>query len=379
VSAIPQSVKRLAISAACLFAAACGGPAETAPVDALAVVLSASDVTTVREDFIASGPRIAGTLEPAQKAIIRAEAGGSVLEVDVELGQRVEKGQRLGRIASSGTGDLWKSAQVGVISADQDAQNAKRELERLQRLAEAGAVSPRDLEMASSAHTAAVARLEGSRAQLSSAGSQLARTTLKAPFDGVVSQRAVNPGDVVAPGSPMFTVIDPTSLRLEGSVPASAAAVLQIGTSVAFTVQGFAERTFTGVVERISPAVDPTTRQIPILVAIPNAEGTLLAGLFADGRVAAERRQGLVVAAAAVDEGGREPAVYRVNSGVVEKVDVAVGLRDQVAEEVEILSGVQAGDILLIGAALDVPAGTKIQLQPSTTTGAGPAAVNGKG
>lgn len=359
--------------AAWLLVAGCGGE-EEAPVEQPPVVLSASDVASVRREAIASGPRIAGTLEPAQKAIIRAEAGGSVLEVNVELGQQVKKGQRLGRIESSGAGDLWRSSQVAVSSAEQDLANAQRELARVQRLADAGAISPRDLEMATSASTAASARFEGAKAQQATASSQLGRTTLESPIDGVVAQRAVNPGDVVAPGSPMFTVIDPTSLRLEGSVPASAAAALRSGTSVQFTVQGYADRSFTGTVQSISPAVDPTSRQIPILVSIPNGNGALLAGLFADGRVATEERDGLVVPSAAVDEEGAVPVLYRITDGKVERVEVQLGLRDDSSERVEVLSGVNAGDTVLVGAAHDVAPGTAVQLQQGATTGAGPTA-----
>lgn len=373
-SVLSLFLRRVALPAVCLAALACGS--DPAPTEAAPVVLSPSDVAVVKNDVIANGPRISGTLEPAQRAIIRAEAGGSVLDVQVELGQRVKRGQRLGRIESSGTGDLWRSSQVAVTSAEQDLQNSQRELDRLKRLAEAGAVSPRDLEMATSAATAASARLEGAKAQQASASSQLGRTTLESPIEGVVSQRAVNPGDVVAPGSPMFTVIDPTSLRLEGSVPASAAAVLQQGTTVQFTVQGFADRSFTGTVERVSPAVDPVSRQIPILVSIPNEGGTLLAGLFADGRVATNRREGLVVPLASVDETGPTPVVYRVANGKVERVEVKLGIRDDDAEVVEIVSGVSAGDTLLVGAALDVEPGTPVQMQPGATTGSSTPAAN---
>jgi RND family efflux transporter MFP subunit len=362
------STSLLSIAVACLgLAAGCADP-EQPPAEA-PVVLSASDVATVRQDSIATGPRISGTLEPAQRAVIRAEAGGSVLEVNVDLGQTVRAGDRLGRIESAGTGDLWRSTQVAVTSAQQDLQNAQREFDRIQRLADAGAVSLRDLEMASSARAAAAARLEGAKAQQSTAGSQLARTTLKSAIDGVVSQRAVNPGDVVAPGSPMFTVIDPSSLRLEGSVPASAAAQLQLGTPVTFRVQGFPDD-FAGTITSISPAVDAASRQIPILVSIPNTSGRLLAGLFADGRVATEQRNGLVVPTAAVDFSETVPVLYRITDGKVERVEVQIGIRDESSELTEIVSGVQAGDTVLVGAAHDVPPGTPVQLQQGATTGA---------
>jgi RND family efflux transporter MFP subunit len=325
-------------------------------------VLAPNDVATVQEQAIATGPRISGTLEPADKAVIRAEAGGSVTEVDVELGDVVTEGEILGRIETSGASDLYRSAQVGVSSAEQDLKVAENELARTQRLADAGAAAPRDLELAQSQRAAAAARVEAARAQLSSAGTQLGRTTLRSPMNGVISQRAVNVGDVVAPGASMFTVIEPSSLRLEGSVPASAIGKLTVGTGVRFSVQGY-DRTFDGTVERIAPAVDPATRQIPILVSIPNTEHTLIAGLFADGHVATEEHRGLVVPADAVDRTGPNPTVIRVDpEGVAQKVDVTLGLEDSSAERVEVQSGLAAGDIVILGAH-DVEPGSKVQVQ----------------
>jgi membrane fusion protein (multidrug efflux system) len=349
-----------------MIAVGCGGSAEsgveTVPTTA---VLAAADVVVVEQDDITTGPRISGTLEPAQKAVIRAEAGGSVLEVHVDIGQPVTKGQLLGRVDSAGSGDMWRSAKSGVSSAEQDLLVAQRDLDRVQRLAAAGAVSPRDLELAQSQVSAAAARLESSRANLASAGSQLGRTSQKSPIDGVVSERAVNPGDVVAPGAPMFTVIEPSSLRLEGSVPAAAAGSLAVGTTVKFEVQGFPGKSFEGKVEHISPAVDPVSRQIPILVSLPNPDRQLVAGLFAEGRIASEQRQGLVVPADAVDFTGAVPSVLRVADGKVEKVEVGVGIRDEASEMVELTSGVAPGDVLVLGSARDLEPGAPVKVESS--------------
>lgn len=347
-------------------AAGCSGSGEPQTEQAAApAVLSAADVVVVGQDAIATGPRISGTLEPAQKAVIRAEAGGSVLEVHVDIGQPVTKGQLLARVDSAGSGDMWRSAKSGVSSAEQDLLVAQRDFERIQRLAAAGAVSPRDLELSQSQAAAAAARLEQARANLAAAGSQLGRTSQESPIDGVVSERAVNVGDVVTPGAPMFTVIEPSSLRLQGSVPASAAGSVAVGTSVKFQVQGFAGRSFDGKVEHVSPAVDPVSRQIPIIVSLPNSDRQLVAGLFAEGRIATEQRQGLVVPADAVELGGAVPTVLKVVEGKVQKVEVEVGLRDEASEMVELTSGVSPGEVLVLRSARDIEPGSPVQVESS--------------
>ena len=354
-----------------LLAAGCGGGAddETAGAPSPPAVLAASDVAVATLDTIASGPRLAGTLEPAKKAILRAEASGSVLEVHVDLGQVVKEGELLGRIEASGSGEQWRSAKSGVLSAEQELKNAERDLERTRRLAGAGAVAPRDLEVSESQLSGAQARLEAARAQQSTAGEQLGRTTLKSPIDGVVSERAVNVGDIVSPGAPMFTVIEPSSLRLEGAVPASAVGTLQLGTPVTFEVQGYPGRTFDGTVERISPAVDPATRQIPVLVTIPNEAGTLIAGLFAEGRVATERRQGLVIPADAVDTSGPMPFVLRVEEGMVARVEVELGVHDEAGELYEVTKGLAAGDVVIVGGARDVAPGSPVRVEEKGAAG----------
>lgn len=362
-----------------LLASGCGGGAEEETAGAPPpAVLSSSDVAVATLDTIASGPRLAGTLEPAEKAVLRAEAAGSVLEVNVELGQTVTKGELLGRIEASGTGALWQSAKSGVTSAEQELRNADRDLDRTRRLAAAGAVSPRDLEVSESQFSGAQARLEAARAQQSSAGEQLGRTTLRSPIDGVVSERAVSVGDIVSPGSPMFTVIEPSSLRLEGSVPATAVGTLQIGTPVTFEVQGYPGRTIDGTVERISPAVDPATRQIPVLVTIPNeGRDALVAGLFAEGRVATERRQGLVVPADAVDTSGPIPTVLRVKEGMAERVEVGLGVHDVAGELYEVTSGLEAGDTVILGGARDVAPGSPVRMEEKGAAGSADAGAEG--
>jgi hypothetical protein len=100
-------------------------------------------------------------------------------------------------------------------------------------------------------------------------------------------------------------------------------------------------------------------------VDVPNTGGQLVAGLFAEGRVTSERRRAVVVPARAVDTSGQRPWVLRLRDGKAERVTVEVGLRDDRAERLEILSGLAAGDVLLAGAARAVTPGT-----PVTVTGA---------
>jgi membrane fusion protein, multidrug efflux system len=346
-----------------LLLVACGSDAATETPEAPTVILLPQDVTTVEVKPISTGPWISGTLTAAEMAVLRAEVAGSVVDVSAEVGDQVEKGTQLARVESQVASSAYVSTQSAVVSATQDAENARREVERAQRLSEAGALSPHDVEAAQAALAAAEARLAGAKAQEAQMGDQFGNTTVRSPIAGIVSVRSVGLGDVVAPGAPLFTVIEPSSLRLEGAVPAASATTLAIGTPVRFEVQGFEGKPFEGKIERIAPAVDPMTRQIPILVGIPNPEGRLLAGLFAEGRVAAEQHDGLVVPSSAVDTTGVRPTVLRVKDGVIEQVEIEVGVQDTESEVVEAKSGVAQGDMLVLQGKGDVKPGAKVELR----------------
>jgi len=334
---------------------------------AAAVPVAAEDAVRAVRRTIRTGPRIAGSLDAKRRADMRAEAGGQVLEVHAELGQAIKKGQVLARIEATAQADAVRSAMASVRSARENYSVAARQAKRTRALVEGGALAERDLENARSAAVAAQAQLGEAQAQLASARTQLRNAIVRSPMDGVVSQAPVHKGDVVAPGAPLFTIIDPSSMRLQASVPSDDLQSVAIGTPVTFEVRGYPGQKFQGVIERIAPAADPTTRQIPILVSIPNESGVLVAGLFAEGRLTGGGREALVVPAAAIDASGESPTATRVIRNAVERVSVQLGVKDESNELVEIASGLIEGDIVLLRNARALPPGTRVVITGEVT------------
>jgi RND family efflux transporter MFP subunit len=335
-------------------------PPETSPEP---TVIAPENAVAVERKVIQSGPRIAGSLEAKETANVRAEIGGSVLGVKTEVGDRVRQGQLLARIEQKTLRQQLASARSALRSAEEEREVAERQAARARRLVEVGAMSERDRELAASEAAAARARVAEAAAAVAAAEEQLSTTIVRSPIDGVVSERAVSEGDVVAAGALLFTVIDPSSMRLVASVPSSELTALEVGTEVRFEVVGYEEKTFSGTIERIAPAVDPSTRQIDVYVSIPNVRGELIAGLFAEGRVAARAHEGLIVPLSAVDLEGVRPTVVKIENGVARRVPVELGIRDDQREEVELTSGVKEGDLVLLGSARVAP-GTEVEVQP---------------
>ena len=332
------------------------------PAEAPAVSLRPDNIAVATERDLSSGPSVSGALAAERQATLRAEVAGAVTQMLVEQGQSVSAGQTLVRLDDSAIRDALLSARSASRTANEALVVAKRNAERSERLAQAGALAERDLEQARWSVMNAEAGLADATARLTSATKQLEKTVIRAPFKGVVSERQASAGDVLQVGNPAITLVDPGSLRLEATVPVSALSVLKTGTPVDFEVSGYEGKSFTGRVERINPSVDPATRQVRIYVAIPNVAGRLVAGLFAQGRVATEQRRAVAIPTSGIDLKGSSPSVRRVKGGLVELVGVELGLRDDVLQLVEIKSGLAPGDTVLIGPSAGVAVGTPVRI-----------------
>lgn len=346
--------------------AGCGGEPE-APAAAAApaaVRIGMENVVTVQTGRIVTGPIISGELRPAREATVRAELGGSMTAVLVEEGQTTKQGAVIGRIETRTLDDVRQSASSSLRSAESQLALAQREVARTEQLVKAGALAARDLDLAQANVATVEAQVADAKSRLAAAERQLGDAVIRAPLSGVVSSREVNRGDVVSPGTALFTIIDPSSMRLEASVPSEDLSTLRIGATVDFTVRGY-DQTFTGKIERIAPQADATTRQVPIYVAIPNVGGRLVAGLYGEGRVVSESASGLVVPIAAINSTGAEPWALRVTGGKTERVAVKLGLRDLRTERVHVVSGLSERDTLLRGASQGIPPDTAVQVAPT--------------
>ena len=336
---------------------------------AITVNVGPEGVAVAAQTVLSVGPLLSGSLVAERTAQIRAEVSGAVLAVNVDPGAAVAQGTSLAKIDDRAIQDAYLGARSGFTAAQTAADLAQRELARAERLQAAGALSDRDLENARRADLSARSMLDDARARLSQAEKARDAANVLAPYAGIVSERYVNPGDIVNPGSPLFAVVDPSTMRLEAAVPASELGMLRVGAPVRFSVSGYPGRTFEGRISSINPQADPQTRQVRLFVRIPNQGQRLVAGLFAEGRVASDSRETLTVPSQAVDERGLQPQVVRLKGGVTERVPVELGARDGISDRVEIRSGLAAGDTVLVGAALGITVGSRVKVStPSDTS-----------
>jgi RND family efflux transporter MFP subunit len=338
---------RLAVLALFALAAAlagCKGPSAAQTAGGTPLLVSPEDVLTIRNSSLASGPSITGTIQPERRADLRAEVPALVMAVLRENGEAVRKGDLLVRLDDTAIRDARSSAEAASRAAEQASEQAQRQFERMATLRKSGMASAQQVEDAEIRRNNTQSDMEGARARVVSARQQMQRTEVRAPFDGVVSERKVSAGDTAQVGKELLKVIDPRSMRFEALVAADHVGEVQPGQNVTFRVNGYGEQAFLGRVRRVNPAANPTTRQVEVLVDFVGDKQPHLAGLYAEGRLETQTRSSLTIPASAVVRDGDRTCAFRVAGKKLEKVTLTLGDRDPRTGEFSIAKGLAEGD-----------------------------------
>jgi len=326
-----------------------GGPGGAGGSRSPSVTLAPADVASPTLASLEDAVPVTGTLDPLERAEVRARLEGDLDAVYVREGQPVRAGQLLARFDANEEAGSDQSARADLASSNTELSTAQWNLEQTRELYRQGAVPERDVRVAEQAVAASRARVAASSARLRTTSQTVQDTRVLAPVSGVVEKRAVAPGEHVARGASMFTVVRGDVLELAAAVPERVAAGVQPGQAVRFTAGG---RQIEGRVARVAPSVDPATRSVTVYVQVPNADGSLRAGTFATGRIVSRVVDGaMVIPAAALREGkeGARPFVYRVADGKIDVAEVTPGLTDDAQGVVQIVDGLAASDRIVVG------------------------------
>jgi RND family efflux transporter MFP subunit len=325
-----------------------GGPSGqkgAAPAAAAApLLIAAEDIHTVKNSALASGPSITGSIQPERRADLRAEVPAIVRSVLKENGDAVRRGDVLVHLDDTAIRDALASAEAASRAADLALDQATRQFERMKTLRGSGMASAQALDDAEGRRNSAISEQEAARARVVAARQQLARTEVRAPFDGIVSDRKVSAGDTAQVGKELLKVIDPASMRFEGMISADHVGEVKAGQPVSFRVNGYGDQDFKGKVRRVNPSANITTRQVELLVDLVGEKQPKLAGLYAEGRLETETRTSLTLPATAVVRDGERASAFRVKGNKLEKVAISVGDRDARTGEYAVKGGLAEGD-----------------------------------
>jgi RND family efflux transporter MFP subunit len=324
--------------------------------------LGPNDVLEISRSSIEAATPINGDLKPIEEIIVRARVEGDLTGVFAREGQRVTRGEVIARFDNTTQESDRASAEAERVAAQSDVTNAQWNFDQSQELFKAGAIPERDLRTAEQTLSAARARLAGAEARLKAASRTDADTRVVAPTTGVVSLRSVEPGEHVARGAPLFTVVRNDVLELEATVPARLSESVTAGQLVRFAAAG---RQLEGRVARVSPTINPANRSVTIYIQVPNRDGALKGNTFATGRVIGRTvKDALVIPTAALRQSQQstQPFVYRIVEDVVEHAPITLGVVDEGIGRAEVVQGLKEGDRIIVGNLGALGAGMRVSI-----------------
>ena len=337
------------------------GNAASAP-QKMAVEAAPVSIGTLRQTIA-----VVGTLEPKWQAEVKAEYSGVVTEVLVPEWTRVKKGDVLLRFDSREAEAVAASARASFLQAEVAATRATRERERTEKLKEAGLSTQQQVDEARTAADAARATAGGARAQKDVAETRLAKPVLRAPLDGVVASRSVNPGDFVqnmGSDNTMFRIVDNRLLDLAVAVPSSRLSDVRVGQPLTFSTDAVPGRTFEGRVRFVNPAADSASRTVKVFVEVPNASATLRSGLFVKGEIVTGERANVLTAPRAAilswDLAQKQAVLYALEGETARKRTVTTGATS--GDQVEIVSGLAKGERVVTRGGFNLRDGDAVEI-----------------
>lgn len=322
-----------------------------------------SELTELERRPLRETIRVTGSLDPTRKLEIPAEVSGRIDEVTRQPGDAVEAGEVLVRIGIDTLTNQLEQQRASAEATRAQLELAQADYERTQSLVNRGVATVSNLDSQAAQVRQLEANLAAQERQVANAEDALEKATITAPFDGIVADRAVDPGAYVSPGTPLMTVVDLSNLTLEGVVPVLYAPMIRAGQTGRITVDGLGDRQFTGTVDRVAPVATSGTRMLPIYASVDNPDNTLRGGMFASGVLVLEQVEdaiGIPAAALREDDEGRYVLKLDGEQVVRQPVEIARSWDD--GRLYEVTSGLAAGDVIVNAAMERLRPGMQVTL-----------------
>lgn len=288
-----------------------------------------------------------GTVRSRSVANVAPKVMARILEVRVSAGTAVKQGDVVAVLDDRELRSRTEQARAALAAAEAQAGQAETDLRRARILLQKQAATPQDLEAAEVRAKAMRAQAAQARDGLAEVQVLLGETIVRAPFDGVVAERLVDPGDMAAPGKPVVVIHDPLSLRLEADVGERCSERLAVGQEILVRLESL-QRDIPARIEVIAPIADPQSRTFLIKAALP-PQPDLRAGIFGTVRVTCGTHPALLIPASAVRRTGQLESVRVLVDGGARTRNVRTG--KTYGDQVEGLSGLLEGEKVVVGEA----------------------------
>lgn len=343
-SAQNQRIVRVsvALSGALLLSAACHEPPALPPAESLpTATVSTRTLSTEKQQ---GREAVVGTVRAKLRATLEAKVAGRISKMPVDVGDRVKAGDLIAQLDVEEIG-----AKLGQAKAHLD--QAERDMKRYGSLLSQGAATQQE-------YDGVRTRYEVAQAAVNEARSMLSYARVTAPFAGVITHKMADKGDLASPGRPLVDLEDPQTLRLESAVSEGLIGFLEAGMTIPVQVGEGAP--IEGAVAEIAPTANPNSRTFAVKIDLPPRED-LRVGQFGRALVPTRRMQILRIPEAAVVRRGQMETVFVAKDGRAVLRIIKTGKR--FGEELEVVSGLEAGEAVVVSAPHDLRDGQPVEVK----------------
>jgi RND family efflux transporter MFP subunit len=310
-----------------------------------ALEFAARDVVQLAPRVVSAELLLPGTVQAISQATVRSKVSAEVRTIAVREGDRVRAGQVVAEFDTAHLRMQLAERQATLESTRAQLAQTERTREVNAQLVKQNFISQNAFDTADAAHRAQIAAVAVAQAQLDQTQLLLGDAVVRAPIGGLVAKRHVQPGEKVTFDAPLLSIVDLAQLEVQAQAAVSDIAQVTTGSRAQVEIEGLADRTFAGRVDRINPSAEPGSRTINVYVGLTNENSILKAGMFA--RVRLQARQDKEVSAlplSAIQNEAGQNVVWVIADGKLAKRSVTVGRRDERAQLIEIVNGLEPAD-----------------------------------
>jgi membrane fusion protein, multidrug efflux system len=336
-----------------------------------AIELAPGDTARATQAELGTALAITGSLKAVNSAVVKAKVAGELKVLTVREGEKVSAGQLIGQLDATEYEWRLRQAQDQATAAQSQLDIAKRTLDNNKALVDQGFISRNALDTADSTAAGANASLQAAKAAAEIARKSVRDSEVRAPITGLIAQRLAQPGERVGIDQRIVEIVDLSRIELEAAVASDDVVGLRVGQSARVAIDGLVQAVPARVV-RINPSAQSGSRTVlAYLELLPSAEQkpALRQGLFGRASIDMQRKTALVVPVSALRLDQALPYVLTLENGKAVQRRVSTGLRGDVSlggvageASVEIVSGLEAGAVVLRGTVGALREGTLLKL-----------------
>lgn len=352
-----KSTSKFLVIVMLFFVAACGQKIEPGQTETVAQSISGLPLMTVAVRDLPGQNFFIGTVESADRGLLAARIDGRVGRLAVKVGDSVKAGQLLLSIEENTVSARLAEAQGGKDAAAARLELAEKTYARYAQLAKAEAVTPQELDRVSAEREQARQQLQAATAGVAQARTGVSYNRVTAPYAGRIAEEFVESGSTVMPGTPLVAIERSGIPRARFDIPEGLIGRITAGEELEIEIPAL-QRTLTGTVSEIQPASDPATRTFSVKVQLP-ADATLPPGVFVRARRQSDTAPALLIPRTALVQRGQLVGVYVVEEKILRFRLVKTG--SQSGDQVEILSGLSAGEIIVSSDVQRAQSGARVE------------------